>query len=83
MMNYLIFGAGAVGTLLGALLAKAGHKVFFIGRQNHMDAIRTRGIRISGLWGEHQVKPQTAYTSVEEIPENQRQFDQVLICTKI
>jgi 2-dehydropantoate 2-reductase len=82
MMNYLIFGAGAVGTLLGALLAKAGHKVFFIGRQNHMDAIRTRGIRISGLWGEHQVKPQTAYTSVEEIPENQRQFDQVLICTK-
>jgi len=82
MLKILVFGSGAVGTLVGGLLAKSGHVVTFIGRETNVHAIRSTGIHISGLWGEHTIPPQPAFESVEEIPQNQRQFDWILITTK-
>lgn len=82
MLRYLIFGAGAVGTLLGGLLAKAGHSVVFIGRKWNVDAIRARGIHISGVWGEHTVAPQPAFENVREIPADSRNFDHIFITVK-
>ncbi len=82
MIRYLIFGAGAIGTLIGGLLAGAGHQVTFIGRKWNVEGIRNNGIRIQGVWGEHTIPPQPAYESVEQIPESARNFDQVLICVK-
>ncbi len=82
MMRFLIFGAGAVGTLFGGLLAKAGHQVLFVGRKWNIEAIRSKGIEISGIWGKHSVPPQSAFENVEEIPEKERDFDLILICTK-
>lgn len=82
MLRILVFGSGAVGTLLGGLLANEGHEVVFVGRSWNVEAIRTKGIRISGLWGNHTVAPQPAYESPDEIPEDRRIFDFILIATK-
>ena len=43
MRSYLIFGAGAVGSTLGAYLARAGHPVHLVSRESHAAAIRAAG----------------------------------------
>ena len=48
-MKVLILGAGGVGGFLGALLARAGHELLFIDReQRHVDAINRSGLKVSG-----------------------------------
>jgi 2-dehydropantoate 2-reductase len=81
-VRYLIFGSGAIGTLLGGLLAGAGHHVVFIGRKWNIEGIRSQGIKISGVWGDYQTGPQSAFETVAEIPEELNHFDQVLLCVK-
>ena len=39
-MRYIIYGAGAVGGVIGARLAQRGHDVVLIARGAHLDAIR-------------------------------------------
>lgn len=46
-MKITVVGAGAMGSLLGALLSKV-HAVTLIGRPAHAATIRTRGLRIDG-----------------------------------
>ncbi len=46
-MRILVFGAGAMGSLIGGLLAQENN-VTFIGRRAHMAAIRKSGLRITG-----------------------------------
>jgi 2-dehydropantoate 2-reductase len=46
-MNIVIFGAGAIGTLFGALLARK-NKVILIGRAPHITGIQTKGLTIKG-----------------------------------
>lgn len=55
-MRVTIMGAGAIGSVVGGLMANAGHEVCLIGRQEHMDAIARNGLRISGIFGTYQVK---------------------------
>lgn len=50
-----VYGAGAVGSAVGGLLAQAGSDVTLIGRDPHMAAIRDHGLRIDGVWGEHHI----------------------------
>ena len=64
-MNVLVFGAGAVGSLLGGLLARH-HDVALVGRDPHMAAVRAQGLRIEGRAQIH-VHPAAA-TSVERAP---------------
>ncbi len=82
MLRFLIFGSGAVGTLLGGLLAKAGHSVVFVGRKWNVEAIRSRGIRISGVWGSHSIPPQPAFEKIEDIPNDLRLFDFIFLTVK-
>ncbi len=82
MYRYLIFGAGAVGTLLGGLLAGAGQRVVFAGRRWNVNGIRSRGISISGVWGDYQIPPQSAYESIDAIPASEQTFDRILLTTK-
>lgn len=81
-MRILVFGAGAVGSLLGGMLARTGHDVSLVGRGPHLSAVAARGLRIKGLWGEYNVKGADAYTSVSEIPERKKSFDLVLLSVK-
>ncbi len=41
-----VVGAGAVGGFFGAMLARAGHAVVFIGRLPHVQAIEQHGLRL-------------------------------------
>lgn len=47
-MKIAIIGAGAIGSLLGALLKREGFDCILIGRKNHVDAIRKNGLSITG-----------------------------------
>jgi 2-dehydropantoate 2-reductase len=45
-MRIAVVGAGAIGTWLGAALARSGHDVALIARGAHLDAMRSGGVRI-------------------------------------
>ena len=45
-MKICVFGAGAVGGLMAAWLARAGHEVSVVARGTQLDAIRRDGLRI-------------------------------------
>ena len=46
MTRFVVFGAGAVGGVVGARLAQAGHDVALVARGRHRDAIARDGLRI-------------------------------------
>lgn len=46
-MRICVVGAGAIGGLLGVKLALAGHEVALVARGPHLEAIRSRGLRLS------------------------------------
>jgi 2-dehydropantoate 2-reductase len=47
----VVIGAGAIGSLVGGLLLRAGEDVTLIGRRAHVDAINERGLLIDGVPG--------------------------------
>jgi 2-dehydropantoate 2-reductase len=51
-----IVGAGAIGSVLGALLARAGEDTTLIGRQDHVTAIQKDGLSVDGALGEFTVQ---------------------------
>jgi 2-dehydropantoate 2-reductase len=51
-MRILVFGAGAVGQAFGGFLSRQ-HDVMLLGRRRYGEAIRRRGLRVSGIWGRH------------------------------
>ena len=48
-MKVAVMGAGAVGSYIGAMLARAGHDVTLVARPQHVEAIRTHGLLVTGL----------------------------------
>jgi 2-dehydropantoate 2-reductase len=46
-MRFVVFGAGAIGGVVGARLHQAGHRVSLIARGAHLDAIRERGLMLA------------------------------------
>ena len=64
-----VVGAGGMGALFGAILCEGGLEVTLVDTdQEHMDAIRQRGLRISGLGGDRCLTLATALdvTQVEQ-----------------
>jgi 2-dehydropantoate 2-reductase len=57
-MRLCIFGAGAMGGLLGVKLARAGHDVSFVARGAHLEALRKSGATL--LTGGHTLNVQVA-----------------------
>ena len=45
-LNVLVFGSGAIGTLLGAHLAQAGQRVTFVVRPAALDLLRAQGLTV-------------------------------------
>ncbi len=72
-----IYGAGAIGGLLGARLAAAGHDVTLIARGEHLAAIRERGLRLTGENEDFIVRPK-AFADPAEASEQ----DHVILCVK-
>ncbi|WP_456369517.1 ketopantoate reductase family protein [Geoglobus sp.] len=52
-MRIQIMGAGALGSLFGAFLLKAGFDVVFVARGEQLKALQSRGLTVSGLMDEH------------------------------
>jgi len=50
-VNVCIVGAGAIGSVLGARLAAAGHEVCLVARGEHLAAIRARGLAVKDAGG--------------------------------
>jgi 2-dehydropantoate 2-reductase len=50
-MKICVYGAGAVGGLLAAWLARAGHEVSLVARGAQLDAIRRDGLRVRSKGG--------------------------------
>lgn len=50
-MRFVIYGAGAVGGVVGGRLAEAGHDVILIARGAHLETIRRDGLRIDSPGG--------------------------------
>ena len=43
-MKMTVIGAGAIGSMIGGLLSKAGEDVTLVGRKAHVDAIKPNGL---------------------------------------
>ncbi|ARS89780.1 ketopantoate reductase family protein [Natrarchaeobaculum aegyptiacum] len=51
-MEIVVFGAGSLGSLVGGVLARA-HEVTLVGRPDHVDALRSDGLRVTGQLEAH------------------------------
>ncbi len=59
-MKIAVIGAGAIGSVIGGLLFKAGEDVTLIGRKPHVDAINHNGLIIDGGSGKIVIKVKAA-----------------------
>jgi 2-dehydropantoate 2-reductase len=50
-MKIAVIGAGAIGSVIGGLLSKAGEDVTLIGRKSHVDVINQNGLILDGESG--------------------------------
>lgn len=78
-MRIGIMGTGGVGGYFGGLLAKAGHEVTFIARGEHLQAIRSRGLKVeSANFDSFLIQPARA----TDTPADVGQVDLVLFVVK-
>ncbi len=68
--RFLVFGAGAIGSMVGGFLRAAGHDVVLLGRAPHLDAIRKGGLRIEGIWGRRCVRGFEPALCMEDLPDD-------------
>lgn len=67
-VNIAILGAGAMGSLFGGILAEAGHKIWLVDVwKEHVEAIREKGLRITGLSGDRVIRNLQAVSSAQEV----------------
>jgi 2-dehydropantoate 2-reductase len=64
-MRICVYGAGAIGGLIGARLVQAGEDVTLIARGPHLAAMRERGLRLLADGKEATLRPKTAATAAE------------------
>lgn len=77
-MRFAVVGAGAIGTWLGAALARAGHDVALIARGAHLAALRERGARVVPADGD----PYVAAVAATDDPATIGPVDAVLLSVK-
>ncbi len=80
-MNFLVFGAGALGQALGCMLAGDGHHVDFILRPRFINHIAEVGLRVTGILGDF-TAPKNKYRLLENICRADSCYDYVLLTTK-
>ena len=76
-----IVGAGAIGSVVGGLLTKAGHDVTLIDQwPEHVETMKKRGLTLSGTCGDHVVPVKALH--VHEAQSVSEPFDAVFISVK-
>jgi 2-dehydropantoate 2-reductase len=78
-MRIIVYGAGAIGGVVGGHLALTGREVVLIGRPDHVSAIQQRGLRLVTPTSRHTLRlpAVTAPGQIDFGPE-----DVVLLCVK-
>ncbi len=71
-------GSGGVGGYFGAKLANAGHNVCFIARGKHLEAIKSKGLKIISETGDMLIHP----AQVSDNPADFKIADIILFCVK-
>jgi 2-dehydropantoate 2-reductase len=77
--RFLFFGAGAVGSLLGARLAQAGSEVTLVGRAPHVEAVARDGLKMV-LAGK--VSNQSVRAAEATVAEAAGPFDYIFLTVK-
>ncbi|MBR2061130.1 MAG: NAD(P)-binding domain-containing protein, partial [Tidjanibacter sp.] len=76
-MRVAIYGAGSLGTILGAYISKAGEKIELINRNKaHVEALQSQGAKVVGTV--EFTQPVVAYTPAEMSGE----YDIIFLMTK-
>ena len=76
-----IIGAGAIGSIVGGLLTKAGRDVTLIDQwPEHVEALKKNGLKLSGTCGDHVVPVRALH--VHEIQGVAVPFDAVFLAVK-
>jgi len=76
-----ILGSGAIGSVVGGLLTKAGHDVTLVDQwPEHIDAMKKIGLRLSGTCGEHLVPVRAL--QLHELQSVDTPFDAIFLAVK-
>ncbi|MEX2648372.1 MAG: 2-dehydropantoate 2-reductase [Alphaproteobacteria bacterium] len=76
-MKAAVFGAGAIGGMLGGALVEGGAETTLIARGPHLAAMRERGLRVVTATGERTVRPACTDDAAKTGPQ-----DVVIVATK-
>ena len=81
--RYLVYGAGAIGSVLGAFLQESGCDVAYAGRGAHFKAMKETSLKITGIWGDHYIPADRirgiSYDSSSSFSE---EYSVILLCVK-
>jgi len=81
-MRFLVFGAGSIGSAFGGFLSKK-HDVTLLGRSWHINPIRRRGLKVTGIWGSHNFRKFAGLLDDEDkLVKAEQEFDYILLATK-
>jgi len=76
-----IFGAGAIGSVVGGMLTRAGHDVTLIDQwPAHVGAMKARGLRLTGVMGDLVIPVRALH--VHELQTVAEPFDAVFLSVK-
>ena len=76
-----IFGAGAIGSVVGGMLTRAGRNVTLIDQwPEHVEAMKARGLRLSGAMGDLTVPVRALH--VHELQTVSEPFDAAFVAVK-
>jgi len=78
-MKYAVIGLGAVGSIVGGLIARSGEDVLLIGKKNQVQVINKNGLRIEGVEKKavliKNVKTSSDFSSLKDV-------DVIFFCVK-
>jgi 2-dehydropantoate 2-reductase len=80
-MRIGIIGGGAIGSVVGGLLTKAGRDVTLIDQwPEHVEAMQRQGLRLSGTCGDHVIRVKAIH--VHELQSVTQPFDAAFVAVK-
>lgn len=79
-LHICIIGAGGLGSLLGGWLAESGVRVTLVGRPDHVEAVRSRGLAMSGIRGQRTIR--NGLEAVSSPEDAQGPIDLAILCVK-
>jgi len=77
-MKYAIIGIGAIGTVVGAILRKSGNDVLLIVKENQIETISKKGLKVTGLKKSINVNDIKTTSDLSSLKDT----DVIIVCVK-